>query len=213
MPVDLVIIATFMANQGFNIGGFLATSKEFYNDINLMRIVKDRTYSLSKNTRLMHACWTGDEKRVAFLLSVGANIKASTARSGYTPLLWAGDGGHTEIVRLLIKKGANVNDARKDYGGTTLMQAARFGHLDMVHLLVENGADVNAVCSDNGWTSLILASCNGHLNIVKYLVNNGANPHLKTHRNCTAITWANFKGYHAILNFLNNYNFPHEITP
>ena len=34
---------------------------------------------------------------------------------GWTPLMWAADGGHLEVVKYLANNGANVND-KDDFG-------------------------------------------------------------------------------------------------
>ena len=54
----------------------------------------------NKDSPLTFACWKGHVEVVALLLKNGANIEHRT-KEGFTPLMFAALGGHTE-VRLLL---------------------------------------------------------------------------------------------------------------
>ena len=48
--IDLVLIATLMASEGFPVPSFVASSKEYYNDKNLLSAIKDLTSPIHKRT-------------------------------------------------------------------------------------------------------------------------------------------------------------------
>jgi ankyrin repeat protein len=75
-------------------------------------------------------------------IAAGADVNAKDDEYGWTPLIWAADGGHKNVAALLIAKGANVN--AKSEGWTALHSAAEEGYKEIAELLIANGADVNA---------------------------------------------------------------------
>lgn len=88
-------------------------------------------------------------------------------RYGYTALIWAADGGYTDIVNLLLGHGASVDLATvRDY--TALIFAASKGHVEVVKTLLLHGADVNRVTLDK-YTAFSLARLNGHTQVQKVL--------------------------------------------
>jgi ankyrin repeat protein len=174
MPVDLVLIATIMARQRFPVPSFLASSKEFFQDKNLLSATKDLTYSKKKLTRLMHACTEGNLLRAAALINAKADVNAVSLVDHLTPLMFAADNGHTEIVRLLLDARANPNVSMNtmDYD-TPLLMATRWGDLELIKLLLHKGAFVNAI-NKNGVTPLASASDTGYVDMVELLIQSGA---------------------------------------
>lgn len=83
---------------------------------------------------------SGDENLVLDSIREGAFVNHRTS-GGWTPLIFACAGGHTEIADELIVLGGDVDSADKD-GWTALHFAAFNGHRDVVKLLVENGANI-----------------------------------------------------------------------
>src|SRR5437870_4061661 len=85
-------------------------------------------------TALMVAARDGRLDQVERLIAKGANVNAAVPTRdlreliafiswmqelpksdiGYTPLMYAAQGGHLDVAQLLIRKGANVNAATRD---------------------------------------------------------------------------------------------------
>ena len=85
----------------------------------------------------------GNAEMVEFLIKAGADIRATDAFQGNTPLHIASKKEHPEIVRLLVQAGANSNT--ENISGTTpLHYAALSNNLAIAKILVEEGnANVN----------------------------------------------------------------------
>ena len=107
---------------------------------------------------LIDAAKLGELARAKDLLSSNAGVNAADAR-GYTPLMWASAGGHTELVRHLLENGA-APDRRAADGTTALMLAAANGSTDVVRVLLSRGVNVAAV--KGGVSAQQLAIARGH---------------------------------------------------
>lgn len=103
---------------------------------------------------IFSAADTGDLDRIRQLVEERADVNVKNA-AGWTPLLYAANGGHgnenpyLEIARLLIEAGADIN-VQERTGWTPLHRAAHNKHPEMIKLLLENDA------------SLTLRDSNGH---------------------------------------------------
>ena len=65
--------------------------------------------------------------------------------SGYTPLLYAAQGGHKDIVDLLLRRAADPCFAATDDTQTTALHlASRIGQVDVAQVLINYGADPKA---------------------------------------------------------------------
>ena len=84
-------------------------------------------------------------------------------RRGFTPLMWASAGGHTELVRQLLDSGASASRRAAD-GTTALMLASGNGFTEIVRALILKGADVAA--ARGGVTARQLALERGHSDVV-----------------------------------------------
>lgn len=82
------------------------------------------------------------------LLENGAKPDLTKFR-GYTPLMFAARGGHSETVKLLLKHHAEVNlrsESQNGQGYTAVFFAARNDHPDIVKMLADAGADLRKKC-------------------------------------------------------------------
>lgn len=139
-------------------------------------------------TSLMRAAQSGNRAEAERLIARGANVNArvptrdlreliafmswmqSLPKSdiGYTPLLYAVEGGHVDVARLLVSKGADVNQsARGTYN--PLMMAVYRSNVEMMKLLAENGARI-----ENRYLSMAIV--HGSPSAVRFLLEQGANP-------------------------------------
>lgn len=108
------------------------------------------------------------------LLREGADVHATTANSGATPLYLASEMGHTRVVARLLNANASV-DARASDGSTALHVAAREGHEGVVEQLLHFGAHVDEPDSE-GARPLHWASAAPHEVVVQMLLEAGAAP-------------------------------------
>jgi len=88
--------------------------------------------------KLCKAATEGDLERVRNLLSVGADIEATTDPAGSTPLLLACSNCHIRVAELLIENGANIH-ARNTSGQNALTMAARGKHRELADYLMSKG--------------------------------------------------------------------------
>lgn len=90
---------------------------------------------LKKDTAIIEAASDGDTKKVASLISSGANVNAKD-RWGWSALSMCGYGGHIEIARLLLDHGAEIDNVDVD-GDTPESLATNRKHAQFVILLDE----------------------------------------------------------------------------
>jgi ankyrin repeat protein len=134
------------------------------------------------------AAYLGDVDKVKSLIDAGADVNAKDSNT-WTPLLYAGSGGHWEVARALITAGADLNAkadgrsfARQFDCGTVLHCAVRGGHAELAELLLDRGVD-REVRDKYGETPLEWAVRNGRLAMVQLLIAKGANPNSRAKEN------------------------------
>jgi ankyrin repeat protein len=139
-------------------------------------------------TALMRAAKAGNVAEAERLIARGANVNAKVPTRdfqefiafiswmrqlpasdiGYTPLMYAAQGGHADVAQLLLRKGANVNDTNR--GGETALGIAVFrSNVPVMTLLVTAGARVES-------RHLAVAVPGGTEETVTFLLQHGANP-------------------------------------
>lgn len=112
----------------------------------------------------MHA---DDPATVQRLIEAGEPVDRSDLDLLRSPLLWAAEGGYTDLVAFLLDRGANIED-RADEGESPLMLAASKGHKDIVRLLLSRGVDPSYV-TDKGFDAVDFAEMGEHDDLVALL--------------------------------------------
>jgi ankyrin repeat protein len=134
---------------------------------------------------------SGKVEAAKVLLEAGADINATEAFGGQSPLMWAAAQGQAEMVKLLASKGADLNargvvhqwerkviteprpkDMNKG-GFTPLLYAAREGCVECVKNLIAAGADLDLEDPDR-MTPLNMALFNLHFEAAAALIKAGA---------------------------------------
>ncbi len=211
-------------------------------------------------TALMRAAAAGDEAAVDRLIRDGARVNARVPSNdlavlisilqffspvakhdvGWTPLMYAAQGGHEPVARRLLAAGADVRLGGR-LGDTALAVASRPG---MIRLLVEAGADVNVrsypqrrtplhaavarhdaesvkalvaaradvnAADQEGVTPLLLAARLGDGGLVTALLAAGADPAARDQRaGWTPLRWAIAEGHTAVADLLRGSGAPGE---
>lgn len=129
------------------------------------------------------------------LLAVGSHL-ASQWREGYTPLIWAAEGGYVQIALLLIDRSGAV-DARTRGGKSALMAAIarypvsrpRADRHPLVRRMLDVGADPN-LRDASGSTALLTAVRYQDAEVVQMLLAAGADPDLRDNLGRSALMWA-----------------------
>ncbi|MEO6393925.1 MAG: ankyrin repeat domain-containing protein [Pyrinomonadaceae bacterium] len=130
-------------------------------------------------TGLTLLCWAtfnasqdstkGDIELVRYLLSRGAQVDHGKA-DGFTPFMFATEGGRMDLIELLFNAGADVNTANIS-GVTPLMAAGDFP--EVVEYLLNRGANMDARISE-GYSIICHAMVRKHTKKVATLVAHGA---------------------------------------
>lgn len=90
--------------------------------------------------RLLECCRKGDASGAVAELDRGASRDARSPEGGWTPLIAACAGGHTDVARLLVARGADT-ESQAAGGRRALHFAAELRDVALVRLLLEAGAD------------------------------------------------------------------------
>ena len=125
-------------------------------------------------TPVMMASRTGNVNIVKALLAHGAKVKALTADSQQSALMWAAAEGHLDVVRALVENGADVHGSSQR-GFTPLLHAARNGDIETAKVLIAAGVGANEAGSD-GTHALPLAIISGREAFALFLLDQGADP-------------------------------------
>lgn len=152
------------------------------------------------NELLIDAATKGNFIEIQLLLEAGADANAVHS-NGSAAILFAAQGGHTEIVELLVSNGANLTATSRSQGTTALIFAAINGHITTVKTLISLGLNVNAV-DNNGASALMITASANHITIAEALINAGANIHLWDCYGWTALAYAEAKNHSEVIQLL-----------
>ena len=147
-------------------------------------------------TALHLACKKGQNKIVQFLLSKGADIRASE-RMLLGLAFWY---HHPETAQILLDNGANI-EAQDGCQQTLLHLASKTGRLELLQLLLDKGANCNAK-ECNKLTPLHFASREGFFEITKLLLDKGADVNEKPDSKETPLHFAARSGHQEIVQLL-----------
>jgi ankyrin repeat protein len=137
------------------------------------------------NTALIYASEHSPETAV-YLLEKGADPNAAST-DGYTALIAAALGNHSDLYNLLLEK---VTDVEAKSGpqyscSNALMIASSTGNLGAAKALIERGAKLNEIDSE-GYSATMLALKNGHIPLAEYLAAQGADVGITANDGTTA---------------------------
>ena len=136
------------------------------------------------------------------------------ANDGWTPLMYAAEGGHLGVVVLLLDDwNADPNSASSSMrslgdwpsatGWSALMDAAQGGHVEVAQALLDRGADPSSSRHCDGQTALMQASRPGHHDVARLLLDCGADPNQAQHIDgCTALMEAAYGGKFEVARLL-----------
>lgn len=118
-------------------------------------------------TALMQAVRNGNLEMIDFLLNAGADINASYAPSGLTPLRIAIEQNNAPLVSVLIDRGADVNQTN-EVNWSPIMSAVRNADIPIIQILIDAGADYKLETT-LGRDILTIAEHEGRIYIAAYL--------------------------------------------
>jgi ankyrin repeat protein len=136
-------------------------------------------------TPLLLAAHSGDNGKLAELISSGSADVNEKSAYGWTALMFAAWQGHADCVKTLLSAGADPDvlsmevpssflETRGGYPPTTaLREAIQGGHFAIVQLLLDKGARIDG-------TAIALAARTGDIPLVERLVKLGANVNEKS---------------------------------
>ncbi|KAI1726991.1 ankyrin repeats (3 copies) domain-containing protein [Ditylenchus destructor] len=172
--------------------------------ITFMETMKKMSFESGPNysATLFTAAAMGDLKRMEAIIRIqynSNNVVHMKNNRGWTPLMYAGQGGHGDVCQLLLQCGAHwgaINDKRR----TAMILSVSWGHPKVTELLIRH-AKANSNCKSeyyqyinmsdiDGRTALHHAILASQLKCVEILVQNGANPTLMDNESKTAIALA-----------------------
>lgn len=139
------------------------------------------------NEGLERAVLANDLNGIKNYLRKGASVNYHEPEKGWTPLLFAVEGGETEIARFLLDNGADPNEVSVENKVSPLQRAASNGFLEIADMLLKKGADLDHQDSKLGATPLMLAAVNGHADVLALLLKQQALIDVRGHRGESAL--------------------------
>ena len=121
----------------------------------------------------LHVAALNNRAEVSAYLKTRYQTTNITNVSGFTPLHYAAENGHTEIVKIIYENQCNPGNL---WGNTPLHYASNEGHLEVVSFFLEHLDNIHPT-NHLGDTPLHNAARDGHLEVVKcFLLKSKANP-------------------------------------
>eukprot|EP01041_Mallomonas_annulata_P004492 gene4491-8935_t len=130
----------------------------------------------SKCERFLFACKNGRKKEVLEYLIEDENISnEATNENGWTGLMYAARGGHSQTTSLLLEHNAKftIDNQSENSGCTALICAAHQGNIEVVQILLQAGARKEIKDKQKGITAVMHAAHQGHVEVVVELVSAG----------------------------------------
>ena len=192
-PIARLIAKGSDVNDGYDKTGYFSTTPimvaAMHGHSDVIKLLHSRGANLEAGNRylgtaLMIASAKGDIKCVRTLLELGANVNAQC--DGYSALMKACVGHHSDIAKVVLANGADVN-AQRNNGDTSLVFAVRGGFDDLVEMLKKSGAKGEAR-QIKLTEALVAAAVSQELNAIDAVIARGAH-----------IDWANPAGYTALM--------------
>jgi len=122
------------------------------------------------NQELSNAIIAGDEDRIRFLVSKGADVNKEDSQ-GWTPLTNAARQRKDKVAALLLELGADPNLAAD--GTTPLVAAVTRDSVPTIEVLLKNGADIEEP-GPEGYRPLAMAIGDSRYEAAKALIEHGA---------------------------------------
>ncbi len=139
---------------------------------------------------MIQAAYDGDEDRVEYFLTNGANVNAEDAE-GYTAIIYASAYGYHGIMKKLIAKGAKVNEFKND--SNPIFAAVNGNDSKSLDILLKAKGNIN--CKDaQGYTPLMLAAQENYFRMIDHMLRNGAKLDTENHDGHTALSIAIQRG-------------------
>ena len=148
---------------------------------------------------LRRSVLNNDPSKVQRFCKKGALVNYKESKRGWSPLLYASEGGYTEVAETLLEYGADPNQQSEKDKVFPLQRAASNGHFEIVQMLLKQGADVNMQDSKHRATALMYASLNGHIEVVELLTENNAFLDVRGNRGESALFLAVSSQHHDIV--------------
>jgi ankyrin repeat protein len=169
------------------------------------------------STALQEAILCEDFNCADRLIKAGAyiNAPASEGKEGRTALQAAVEVGNVDMVERLLLDSADVNaPAAPDHGVTALQAAAIKGYFNIAKLLLEHGAVIGAAASPkNGCTAINGAAEFGRIDMVKLLLDNYHGPSPISELRDDAYRAAKKGNQWFVMELLDAYKHPDEVSP
>ncbi|KFY45994.1 hypothetical protein V494_00659 [Pseudogymnoascus sp. VKM F-4513 (FW-928)] len=153
-----------------------------------------------RDTWLFRAAKEGQEKTVALLHELGANLNMLDydLRS---PLSWAAYSGHEAIVRLILSRDKGSVDSKDRIGLSPLLLAAQNGHDTVASLLLDTAiVEADSKCAISERTPLSYAAEGGHMAVIMVLFKTGkVDPDSRDRGNRSPLSYAAQCGHDTIV--------------
>ncbi|CAF2103009.1 unnamed protein product [Rotaria magnacalcarata] len=121
------------------------------------------------NTTLHLAAYYDAIDVVHYLLEEEYADSHCRSYSGYQPIHYAAERGHTQSVQILLKKSPDLVNQQTNQLLTPLHLAAQIGSLGTIQILILYGANLQSK-DQYGLTCLHFACQNNHINVVQWLI-------------------------------------------